>query len=93
MNKTEFIKYISQKKNINIIEAKNALETVLDCIAKGIRDNKEIVITGFGKFYKTHTNAKDGINPKTREKITIPAYTSAKFSAGKELKELIRNKK
>jgi len=93
MNKTELIKFISQEHNISITEARSIFETTIDCISKAIKDNEEIVITGFGKFYKIYTESKDGINPKTREKITIPAYTSVKFSAGKELKELVRNKK
>jgi nucleoid DNA-binding protein len=93
MHKAELIKFISQKRNISITEAKNILEIVLDCISNAIRDNEEIVITGFGKFYKIYAEAKDGVNPKTKEKITIPAYTSVKFSAGKELNELVKNKK
>lgn len=92
MNKTEFINFHAQNNNLTNNEARTQIEKVIDSITQAIKENDELIITGFGKFYKNYSKAKKGINPKTKTKITIPAYTSAKFSAGKELKNAVNNR-
>ena len=87
MNKTDFIKLMSQVNHITQEEASRCLDMVLRTITEGLRKEDEIVLTGFGKFYKTNVASKEGINPKTRERMTIPAYTSVRFSAGAVLKK------
>lgn len=93
MNKTEFIDLIAKEHGRTKIEARDALEMILASVTSALTKGEEIVLTGFGKFYTSFVESKSGINPKTRAKITIPAYTSAKFSAGAVLKETINNAK
>jgi DNA-binding protein HU-beta len=92
MHKIDFIKFYAKEKNLATHEAKKEVDTFFEIFTKAIVSNKEVNITGFGKFYKLHTQAKNGINPKTRAKIVIPAYTSIKFTSGKELKNSVRDK-
>lgn len=92
MHKKDFIKFYAKEKNLIMHEAKREIDTFFEIFTKAIVLNEEVNIRGFGKFYKLHTKAKEGINPKTRAKITIQAYTSAKFSSGKELKNVINNR-
>lgn len=92
MHKTELIKFYATNKNITIQEAKKEVDEFFAILTKAIVLN-DVNITGFGKFYKLHTKAKEGINPKTKAKITIPAYTSVKFTSGKELKEAVKKEK
>jgi DNA-binding protein HU-beta len=93
MHKTELIKFYATEKNITIQDAKRLVDDYHEIITKAIVLNDEVNITGFGKFYKLHTKTKEGINPKTKAKITIPAYTSIKFTSGKELKEAVKKEK
>jgi DNA-binding protein HU-beta len=93
MHKIDFIKFYAKEKNITMHEAKREVDTFFEIFTKAIVLNEEVNITGFGKFYKLHAQAKDGINPKTRAKIVIPAYISIKFTSGKELKNAVRDNK
>ena len=86
MNKTDFVRLMGQVNHIRQEDAYRYLDMVLKTIAEGLRKEDEIILTGFGKFYKNKVESKTGINPKTREKMLIPAYTSVKFSAGAVLK-------
>jgi nucleoid DNA-binding protein len=90
MHKKDFTKFYATEKNLTAQVAKREVDEFFAILTKAIVLNEEVNITGFGKFYKLHTKAKEGIHPKTRAKITIQAYTSAKFSSGKELKEAIK---
>ena len=93
MHKKDFTKFYATEKDLTIHQAKREVDQFFAILTEAIVVNDEVNITGFGKFYKLHTKAKEGINPKTRAKITIQAYTSAKFSAGKELKDAVRDSK
>ena len=50
----------------------------------------EVSIPGFGKFSIVTRKARSGINPRTKEKISIDATKAPKFSAAKALKESIK---
>jgi len=52
-----------------------------------------VTIAGFGTFKVTHRGAREGINPQTKERITIQAVNTPKFTAGKRLKEAVRSQK
>lgn len=91
MHKKDFTKFYAAEKGLTIQQAKREVDEFFAISTKAIVLEEVLNITGFGKFYKLHTKAKEGINPKTRAKITIPAYTSIKFTAGKELKNAVRD--
>jgi nucleoid DNA-binding protein len=50
-----------------------------------------VTIASFGTFKVTHRASREGINPQTKERITIPAVNTPKFTAGKRLKEMARS--
>jgi DNA-binding protein HU-beta len=50
-----------------------------------------VTFTGFGKFSTQHRAARQGVNPRNpSEKVTIPAATVPKFSAGSQLKAAVK---
>ena len=57
--------------------------------AEALRSGEEVQVTGFGKFYIREQKAREGVNPKTKEKMRIPASKGPAFSAGQRLKESI----
>lgn len=71
-------------------DATVAVETVFAEIAKTLADGGKVDISGFGKFEVTQRAARQGINPATKEKITIAASKSAKFKAAKALKDAVK---
>ena len=71
-------------------QAQAVVEAVFDTVMKTLGRGEEVGVTGFGTFRTVKTKARMGINPKTGEKLQIPAMTKPKFKAGKELKDAVR---
>lgn len=69
--------------------AHRAVEAVFDAITKTMSRGEDVAITGFGTFRVVKRAAREGRNPKTGEKIMIPASVKPKFRAGKGLKEAV----
>ncbi len=70
--------------------AQAATEAVFEVITKALARGEEVTVTGFGTFRSVKVAARDGINPKTREKIRIAAAIRPKFKAGKGLKDAVK---
>ncbi|MDD4931178.1 MAG: HU family DNA-binding protein [Candidatus Colwellbacteria bacterium] len=70
-------------------QAEKAVEGLFDAIVKAMSRGEDVAITGFGTFRVAKRAARVGINPKTQEKINIPASVKPKFRAGKLLKEAV----
>ena len=56
---------------------------------KEIKKNGEFILPGFGKLVKQKRKARTGFNPRTQEKIRIPAKTVVKFRVAKAAKDAI----
>ena len=63
-----------------------AIETIVDSVVEG----KKVSILGFGSFESRERSARQGLNPKTGEKIAIPAKKVPAFTAGKLFKERVQ---
>ena len=70
-------------------EAEEKLEAFLTAVKTVLEKKDEISFLGFGKFEVVDRAAKEGINPQTKEKITIPAKKVVKFKPGKALAEKV----
>lgn len=90
MTKEDIVEAIVQKTAIAKKDAAEALSTVIEEITKTLSKGGEVTLTGFGSFKVTKRAARDGRNPKTGEKIKIPAMNTPKFKAGKGLKEAVK---
>lgn len=85
MNKTELVNAIAQGAGLTKADAKKALDATLDAIAGALKNKDAVALLGFGTFSVGERPAREGINPATKEKITIPAKNVIKFKAGSEL--------
>jgi len=65
------------------------LDTLSNLAYKEIKKNGEFVLPGFGKLVKQKRKARMGINPKTMQKIKIPAKTVVKFRVAKAVKDAV----
>lgn len=89
MNKQELIQAIANKSGLTQKDAKTALDATLAVITSTLAKGDEINLVGFGSFaVKTH-QARTARNPKTGEKVQVPAKKVPSFKAGKGLKEAI----
>jgi nucleoid DNA-binding protein len=90
MTKDNIIEAIVKKTGLSKRLAEENLNITLDEISKSLSRGEEVVLTGFGKFLAVERKEKQGINPKTGEKITIAARKAPVFRAGKTLKEAVK---
>ena len=90
MNKTELIEKIAVGAELSKADAKKALEATIEAVKNALVDGDKIQLIGFGTFSVSERPAREGINPATKEKITIAAKKVAKFKAGAELADAIK---
>jgi DNA-binding protein HU-beta len=70
--------------------AADAVDAVLDGIEDTLKGGGEINFTGFGKFSVAERGPRQGVNPRTGERITIAGGRVPKFSAGAGLKSTVK---
>lgn len=90
MNKTELVKAIAEKAGLAQTDAKKALDATIATIADALAANDKVTLIGFGTFGVAEKGARTGINPRTKEKIEIPARKQVKFKAGAELNDKVK---
>ncbi len=88
MNKSELVSAVAQKSGLTKVDAKKALDGVLEAIGEELKNDGRVVLVGFGTFSVTERSARKGINPRTKEPIDIAAKKVVKFKAGSELSAL-----
>ena len=89
MNKNDLIAKVSEDSDLSKADATKAVDAVFDTITGSLQSGNEVRLVGFGTFSVTRRQASQGRNPRTGEKIQIPASNPPKFKAGKALKEAV----
>ncbi len=89
MTKTELVNLIAKKADFSKKDAEKALTAVMSAITETLASGDDVRLVGFGTFEVRDRKAKEGINPKTKQKITIEAKKVPAFKAGKALKEAV----
>jgi DNA-binding protein HU-beta len=91
LNKQEFIDEVAAKSGLSSKDAAKAVNAFLDSIMDTLKAGGEVAFTGFGKFTTQRHAERQGVNPRNpSEKVTIPAATVPKFTAGTSLKNQVR---
>ena len=93
MTKAELIEGLSNKLPgvLNKADAEKAINIVLEDIITALQQGERVNISGFGTFSVSVRQARTGRNPKTGEPIAISASRSAKFRAGKQLRDSLND--
>jgi DNA-binding protein HU-beta len=89
LTKAEFVDRIAGKFESKRAAAQ-AVETVLDGITETLSGGGDVNFTGFGKFSVAERGPRQGVNPRTGERITIAGGRVPKFSAGAGLKSSVK---
>ena len=89
MNKAQLIEAVAKNAKVTKVDAEMVLNTALDTIKKSVKKGEDVTLIGFGSFTKSKRKARTGINPKTGEKIKIPAKTVCKFRVAKAAKDAV----
>ena len=70
--------------------AQDAVDTVFDTITGSLKARDDVSVAGFGTFVAKNRAAREARNPRTGEKVHVPATTVPKFRAGKGLKDAVK---
>lgn len=89
MNKSELIKAMSAQSGLSQADCGKALDAFCASVIDELGQGGEVEIKGFGNFTVAERAERKGINPKTKEPITIAAMRVPKFKAGKTLKDAV----
>jgi DNA-binding protein HU-beta len=89
MTKTELQSALAEATQTNKKIAGLFLDTLSTLAYKEIKKNGEFVLPGFGKLVKQKRKARTGFNPKTQQKIRIPAKAIVKFRVAKVAKDAV----
>jgi DNA-binding protein HU-beta len=90
VTKQEFVDKVADRAGLSRRDAANAVDAMLESITEALKSRDQINFTGFGKFATSDRKARQGVNPRTGEKVQIPASTVPKFSAGSALKSAVK---
>lgn len=88
--KAELVSAVAEMAGTSKKDAEAVLQAVLDVVTKTLSKGDTVTLAGFGTFSVTQRQAREGVNPRTLEKIQIAATKTPKFKAGKKLKDAVK---
>ncbi|MED3563688.1 HU family DNA-binding protein [Bacillus xiapuensis] len=91
MNKTELINGVAEASELSKKDAGKAVDAVFETISNALTNGDKVQLIGFGNFEVRERAARKGRNPQTGEEIEIAASKIPAFSAGKALKDAVKN--
>ena len=89
MNKAELIAAVAEKIGMSKKDTETLIVATLNTITEALAEEEKVQLVGFGSFEVKKREARTGLNPKTLEKIEIPASKAPVFKAGKALKDAV----
>jgi DNA-binding protein HU-beta len=90
MTKAELVAKIASEGGISKSQAEKALDGFVSSVSGALSGGNKITLVGFGTFSVGTRSQREGRNPRTGEKIKIPASKVVKFKAGKTLSEKVK---
>lgn len=91
LTKQEFVNEVANKSGLSSRDAARAVDAFLEGITDTLKGGGEVAFTGFGKFTTQRRAERQGVNPRNpSQKVTIPAATVPKFTAGSQLKAAVK---
>lgn len=92
MNKTELIAKVAEKSDLTKKDAEKAVSAVIDTIVEAVAEGEKVQIVGFGTFEQRSRKERSGVDPRSHEKLIIPASKVPAFKAGKGFKDVVDKK-
>ena len=89
MKKSDIVGRVAGRMGLGKSAAESAVDTVLEAIAEALAREETVRIAGFGTFSTRRRGARTGRNPRTGERVAVPASKSPAFKAGKRLRDAV----
>ncbi len=91
LTKADLIEEVLRITELPRKESETIVETIFDSIIESLQKGDKIEIRGFGSFRTRQRRGRVGRNPKTGEKVEVPAKKIPFFKPSKELKDFVNN--
>jgi len=91
MTKADLIDEVAKNSVLSKKDAEAIVQAVLDSIIESLKGGGKVELRGFGSFRLRERSSREGRNPKTGEKVFVPAKKVPYFKPGKDLRELINS--
>lgn len=85
----QLIETVAEQTGLPKSQAKQAVTAVMEAISEQLAAGNRIQLSGFGSFDVRERSERQGMNPKTKEKMTIPASKAVGFRAASQLKQRV----
>jgi DNA-binding protein HU-beta len=89
VNKNDLVAAVAESAGLSKADGAKAVDAVFDSITGVLKGGGDVRLVGFGTFSVANRAASEGRNPRTGERIQIPASRQPKFKAGKGLKDAV----
>ena len=89
MNKVELVAAVAAKSGLSKADAQKAVSAFVAAVEEALVAGDKVSLVGFGTFEVRTRGARTGLNPRTKETISIPASKQPAFKAGKALKDAV----
>ena len=91
LTKADLIAIVAERLKITQVQSSIIVEAALRSVVNALRNGEEVEIRGFGSFRTRERRGRVGRNPKTGEKVEVPAKKIPFFKPSKELKDFVNN--
>lgn len=89
MTKAELVEEVANESELTKKDAEVIVQTVLDSITESLQRGEKVELRGFGSFRIRNRSSRQGRNPKTGSRVSVPAKKVPYFKPGKEIKDLV----
>ena len=89
MTKADLVDGVTASGDLTRRDGEVIVDTFFEGIIDAIRSDEKVEIRGFGSFRIRQRNARIGRNPKTGDKVEVPAKRVPYFKPSKELRDLV----
>lgn len=90
VTKKEIVKEISEEIGLTQLKTKEIVQKTFDAIVKTLVEDRRIELRNFGVFEVKKRAARKARNPRTGDKVFVPAKFVVTFKPGKEMEERVR---
>ncbi|TET93387.1 HU family DNA-binding protein [Candidatus Aerophobetes bacterium] len=89
MNKAELVETVAAEVGLTKKDINNVVDAMTSAITNSLARGERVTLVGFGTFLVQRRKARQGVNPQTRARISIPAKDVPKFKPGRSLREAV----
>ena len=90
MTKADLVARMATDGMVTKAQAEKALDGLVSAITEALSTGEKVTLVGFGTFSVGERAEREGRNPRTGEKISIPASKVVKFKPGKNLTDSVK---